>query len=686
MGRRDRRALVALTAVVLMIGSGLGLVLSRTSQRRLGADGIWVQGDGTVPAGATACQGRETLPAGTEDLQIAAHATRPPLLTVRHGARVLARATATIGRRADLVEASIPRVARDVEGVDVCLSFPAAAVLFEGPTPPTAEGVRIGKGFNGASMAISYLEGGTRSWWAYAPTVLSRMGRRRWAGIGTGWLAAAFLLASLVLAGRLLLRTVVGGRPARRAAWTILAVAALNAAAWSFVTPPFQIPDEIAHVAYVQQIGETGAPSTAPRSILLSPEEMTAMADARYGSVAAPLFGAAVWSRAQERRLDADLRLPLPRRPATNVGEGEPEPPLYYALEAIPYRLAHGATLLDRIALMRLLSAVLGGVTALLCFLFVREALPAWPWAWPVGGLAVAFMPMLGFISGGVNPDALLLVLASALFLCVARAWRRGVTPRIALCLGGLIAAGMLAKVNFYGLVPGALLGLALAARRSDGSWSGRVARLLGVAAGLAAVGFALGTGFELLVWHRPFAVGRPAAPESHVGLLSHLSYIWQIFLPRLPFQAKALPGHLPYVQLFKTFVGTFGWLVVWLPRWAYRAAAIALALSGLLAARALAADRRELRWRRGELLGYGAMAAALALLVGLSADLRRNLIHIAQGRYLLPLLPLLGLLLALGARGAGERWGRAVGVGIVALTVAGTVFGQLATVAFFYT
>jgi hypothetical protein len=120
-------------------------------------------------------------------------------------------------------------------------------------------------------------------------------------------------------------------------------------------------------------------------------------------------------------------------------------------------------------------------------------------------------------------------------------------------------------------------------------------------------------------------------------------------------------------------------------PARAYQLAAVVLALTGLLAVRSLRADPRELRWRRDELLGYAATAAGLLLLIGLSADLRRNLIAHMQGRYLLPLLPLFGALLALGARGAGERWGRAAGVALVSGAVAWSLSGQLLTIAWFY-
>lgn len=67
-------------------------------------------------------------------------------------------------------------------------------------------------------------------------------------------------------------------------------------------------------------------------------------------------------------------------------GVATSQPPLYYALETIPYEPASGETLLeDRIELMRLLSALMGGLTALFSFLFLGEALPGARWAWTVG-------------------------------------------------------------------------------------------------------------------------------------------------------------------------------------------------------------------------------------------------------------------------------------------------------------
>ncbi|MFL5818237.1 MAG: DUF2142 domain-containing protein [Conexibacter sp.] len=624
-------------------------------------------------------------------MQIAGVSATPPVVVLRHDGRVLERVKATVDSRAGVIRAPIERTEHALEDVRVCLFLDGSSALARGVTPPGVGTAVVDRAWPGSSLAISYLMSERRSWWAFAATAAERIsgGHAQLGADWVVWAAAGLLAASLALTGLIVLRTLVRDRPMPRIGAAIALVAVLNAAAWSFVTPVFQVPDEVGHVAYVQSLGETGRPPAHPPALLLSREQATAMEESGFGGFVeenlALTSRAAAWSRGQEHRLAADLERPLSRRQTIASGEAEPEPPLYYALEAIPYRIAHDANLLDRIMLMRLVSTLLAGATALLSFLFVRECLPAKPWAWTVGGLGVALAPMLGFIAGGVNPDALLYALSAALFLCVARAWQRGVTMRLALAVGALIAAGMLTKVNFYGLVPGALLGLALAARRTTHAWDRRVVGMVGGAALLVAGLFAAGAAFEGLAWHRSLLAARPVAPESHVGLWSHFGYIWQVFLPRLPFQPQTALSEPGYQQLFQSFVGAFGQMVVWFPTWVYRLLAVGLALVGLLVVRVLHADPRELRWRRGELFGYLAMAVPLLALIGLSADLRRQLIAIVQGRYLLPLLPLFGVMLALGARGAGERWGRSVGVAIVSSVIALSLFGQLLTIAWFY-
>ncbi len=591
----------------------------------------------------------------------------------------------------------VPPQPRDLDAVEVCAAFGGrgSATLVGGPMPPGTGSLTVDGRPAGASMPITYRGAGSTSWWRHASTVADRMalGRGNWSGRWIAWLAGALVAAvDGARACGCSCDGVIGGRRTPALAWTVAAVAVLNAAAWSLITPAFQVPDEQTHVAYAQEVAEAGRPPVARRGAeRLAPELLAAMGDTRFGTLEARTFGAAVWSPLQQQRLDADLHAGLARRSANDTaGPAAPEPPLYYALEAIPYKLASGATLLDRLALMRLLSAVLAGVTALFVFLFVRECLPGRPWAWAVGGLGAALSPMLGFVSGGVNPDALLFAICAALFHALAVAFRRGLTTRLAVWIGVLLAAGIIGKINFYGLLPGALLALALAARASAGGVNCEAARLVGVAVGIAVAPYLLLTLLDTLAWDRAFVLARTPAeqPEDHGGLGGQLSYLWQVFLPRLPGQATAFPDFYPGYQLWwQGFVGKFGWKVVGYADWVYRWAAVLFAGVLLLALRALVRERTALYRRSAELAGYAAMAGGLLLLIGLVAlrGFAPGIAGAVQGRYLLPLLALLGALLALAVRGAGARWGRAVGVSLVVACLAWSLFGQLLTIAWFY-
>ena len=51
-----------------------------------------------------------------------------------------------------------------------------------------------------------------------------------------------------------------------RAALLCALIACLNAACWSIITPPFQVPDEPAHFAYVQQLAQNERLPTAGES------------------------------------------------------------------------------------------------------------------------------------------------------------------------------------------------------------------------------------------------------------------------------------------------------------------------------------------------------------------------------------------------------------------------------------
>jgi 4-amino-4-deoxy-L-arabinose transferase-like glycosyltransferase len=469
------------------------------------------------------------------------------------------------------------------------------------------------------------------------------------------------------------------------AGWVCGLVACLNAMCWSIVSPPFQVPDEPSHFAYVQLLAQSARLPPPSSEISFSPEEKVALEDLHHAEVRWHPEHGTISTSVEQNRLQEDLARRPPRSPVGAVGVSASEPPLYYALETVPYRLASSGSILDQLALMRLLSAMMAGLTGLFAYLFAREALPSARWAWTVGGLAVAVTPTLGMMSGAVNPDAMLAAVSAAIFYCLARGFRRGLTRKLALVLGTLTAVGFLTKLNFIGLAPGLLLGFLILFRRgARGSWRGALrAYAPGLALAVSPVcAYAL---INLLSGHR--TLGIVSGVVGGDSLLNGIGYVWQFYLPRLPGMTRHFPGISTTIGLwFDRSVGLYGWLDTRFPTWVYELALIPTGLTGAFLVGGLLAARDSLRERIGELCVYAASAVGLLALIGATAYITRSTEGpvYAQFRYLLPLLPMIAAALALAARGA-RRYGPAIGVIIVLISLTHDILSQLQVIARFY-
>lgn len=468
-------------------------------------------------------------------------------------------------------------------------------------------------------------------------------------------------------------------------------VACLNAICWSFITPPFQVPDETDHYAYVEQLALTGEPPASEVHGYYSSDEQLALEGLKTDRVRLQPEDRAVFSTPEAHELERALALgrSTPVRATGAAGVATAEPPLYYSLELIPYELGSSGTVLDRLELMRLLSALMAGLTGFFVLLFVREALPGLRWAWVVGGGAIAVTPMLGFMSGGVTPEALLYAVAAAAFFCLARAFRRGLTTRRAVCIGAVVLIGLLTKLNFVGFLPGIAVGLCVLVSRLGALARARVYRALGAVLAAILV-LALGAYASGALSHS--VLGAPDTPVSHItrhgSFLGRVDYTWQFFLPRIPGTPDDFPGIFTTRQIwFDGLVGLYGWLDTTFPTWVYDAALIPAGCLALLGLGALARNRRALRGRAVELLTYALMAAGLLALVGSASYTGFPQIGgaYAESRYLLPLLAPMGAALALAVRGAGRRWGPTVGAVVLMLFVAHDLFSQLQVIARYY-
>jgi 4-amino-4-deoxy-L-arabinose transferase-like glycosyltransferase len=481
-----------------------------------------------------------------------------------------------------------------------------------------------------------------------------------------------------------------------RAGRVCFAVAFVNAAIWGVVVPPFQVPDEIAHFGYAQYFAEKGKPPPQGATALYSPQEQLTLETLDFFAVIGRPQMRGIITSEEDRGLRGALAThPSPVGPggASSVTN---QPPLYYALEAIPYWLSPSHDILARLAFMRLVSALVAACTVLAIFMFLRELLPQTPWAWTVGALVVAFQPTFDFIAAGVHGDNLLFLASTLTFLTLLRAYRRGFTVRRALVIGAIVAVGVLTKLTFIALLPGIVLALALLAWRAFPESRGRALRALGTALAVAAIPVALYALLNVTLWHRgtPTAGGIANATNSAlpgggvVTLHQTLDYTWELYLPKLWFMQHTYFGEYP---LWSTWlngsIGHFGWLDYVFPAWVYRDAQYlfyglaALALVGLVRVRA------AIRSMLPIFICFAVMAVGVLGAIGY-AGIRYRMASgfpFEQARYLFPMLVFYALFIVLAARGAGRRWGPAIGGALVLLAMAHGLFAETLTISRYY-
>jgi 4-amino-4-deoxy-L-arabinose transferase-like glycosyltransferase len=468
-------------------------------------------------------------------------------------------------------------------------------------------------------------------------------------------------------------------------------VALANGLAWSLIVPPFQVPDENAHYAYVQQVAERG---TLPRQVFpegpLSPREDQILGPLLTFGIVGHRDNPAPETQVQQQVVDGVAKQNLSALGSGDALTATANPPLYYALQAIPYKLTPSGKVLDKLQAMRGLSALIGALTVLLVFMFLRELLPGTRWAWPAGALVVAFQPMFGFMSGGVNNDDLLYLMSAGVLWAVARAFHRGLTPANGALIGGFLGVGLISKFTLLAFIPAVALAVGLLAWRAWRSDRRAASRGVAWAVGLSVGPIGVYLLLNHLVWSRtaiPGGVGATtAAPGRTFSTAEELSHIWQLFLPRLWMRHQFSYDPL-WETWFKGLVGRFGWVDYDFPAWVYQVARAIGLIVCALAVGELVRRRQALRRRLGELAVYVLAIAGLCVEIGVESyrSLVTNQGVFEQARYLLPLLCLYAAVATLAIRFGGRRWGPALGAVLVVLAIGHDLFAQAITISRYY-
>jgi len=325
--------------------------------------------------------------------------------------------------------------------------------------------------------------------------------------------------------------------------WLFLIIVAYGAIATNFAvkTPAWQAPDEPAHYNYIADIATHRALPVLQRE--------------HYDQ------------RCLEELVSAKFP---PERNIDCLRYEAYQPPVYYLVGAVVYRLSGGSLLA-----LRLLGVGVGVGILLLCYYSLNLVFPDKPLV-TIGATAfTAFLPMHVAVTASVTNDAFAELVLLAV-IAVLLHWTRlqflspspiGTQQRWQLLfLGFLLGLGLLTKIYAYLLVPLTLLAILVTAWQRQRTWQGL---WLGVQAGLWVLLPALllglpwwvrnlhlygGWDFLGLAWHDTVVVGQPRTSDwiANFGVMRYSERAFRF--------------------TFQSFWGVFGWMGVFMDERIYTA------------------------------------------------------------------------------------------------------------------
>lgn len=714
----DRRVWLTSAGVVAVLGAVLLVALLTPREYFLGSNSVAAR-DYVAPAlaGQPLCVDRIRVPNGTGRVRfgIDTQANPRPALTgslkLDDGTLINTSApasTVTGFHRVDMqLSEPVPaRGGKDYRFADICLHPATGQVFVWGRTQlgMSDKPIRVGKKQSFPSrIALWFLPAAhqKRTILRQLPVIFERASLFRPGPVGpwTFWVLMFLVMPLLGYAG---LRTIANADAAPRGRiplpLKVAAIAFCLAATWALITPTFESPDESEHFAAVQYFAETGKAvdavqgkrgpwSTQEAVAIDATRELTTIERPEAKMPWLTSYQGAYYARNRNRGV------PLPRddgggfHPATSSWT-----PVFYALNAPAYLLVQGKSVFVQLVAMRLTSALLGALTAMLGMLVVLELLPGRRALAAAAGLLIAFLPQFGFISGAVNNDNGVNLGAALIVYLLIRALRRGWTVPVAGTLGLALVVTPLFKGTGYELYPPAIIALVAIALRRHGR---RDLAMLALAA-LSFVVFFEAWNHLRTTFDRPtFATPGGGTPGASLGARQHIKaylvWLWQVMVPfKLWFMQDFTIVHWPFFNIYvmRGFAG-FGWYAIFFPKWIY---GIVVLVMGLMLAGGITLLWRE---RAGALRRYLPeilFLASVPVVVVSAVEAAYFTLNIPtdgvaeQGRYAFPAITAVAAIAIAGCLGLG---GRRRAVPVAAALVAGlammTLAGQFLTLSTFY-
>ncbi len=471
------------------------------------------------------------------------------------------------------------------------------------------------------------------------------------------------------------------GMSVRRTALIIGAIALVNGVTWATVMPSFQQPDEPAHFSYVQLVGQhVKLPENKPGNGPHTNEAQVAIDSARTFKIAARPTGQPLWTEDSETAwLEQTNALGDDRYKGGGYPGGAASyPPLYYTVAAGAYRIDPGGSVFSKVWLVRVFSALLGALTAIFTFLFAREFIRSRQWLPVAAGLFVALHPLFISISGSVNNDSLMVMLATVVLYLVARAFNRGINPRLAAAIGFVLALGLITKQTIFGIAPAVAIAVLYLALKGS---KNRSEALKVLTASLVALLL------PVIAWYATnYLIDRPLSgfSTSTAGqpftITGFLSYVWQWYLPPLTFMGKYFAHDLsifysaPAFDVWvRGFWGGFGWLDTNFPTYVYNALQLLTASVAMLLIYAAITFWKTLKENLAQVLFCVLAVIGQVMLVHLASyiALIQNGTAFAQGRYLFPVIAIFALAATVSLTVFGRRMAPIAAVTLITAMIA---------------
>jgi hypothetical protein len=705
-------------AVVAVLGVILLVNLLAPRELFLGSNSVAAR-DYVAPVqpGETMCVRDVLVPAGTQRIRWGIDTQDKPRIPVDmqvrlHGGPVLrgsiVRSANTGYHLVDIpMTAPVPSDGAPYRVADICLQPKGAGgqIFVWGRTQLDirSKPIEIGKQRIPNRVALWFLplKHEQRSILGQLNTMFERASlfRPGFVGPWTFWLVLFLLVPGLLYGGIRLLATADLSRPRRIPIGAWVAILAFGAAAsWAIVNPVFQAPDESEHFAYVQYFAETGHPidlNQGKRAVWSDREALIIDASHELSVIERSQAKLPWLKEIQTEERSRAAHYNPPGGSATNGGGYHPatsvHTPLYYAALAPGYLLTKHSSTESQLLAMRLSTAIMGALTAMLAYLIVLELLPGRRALAAAGGLLVGFEPMFAFISGAVNNDSAVNLGCAAIIYLFIRAMRRGLTAPIAIALGLALVITPLLKGTGYELYPPAIIAvLGLVARRHGR----RDLMMLGLVAA-SFLFFFFGWDAIRGIFHRDaFTTPGGATPGTSFGIRDHIKaylvWLWQTLLPfKLPFMQDVSIIHWPFFNIYvqRGFAG-FGWYAIFFPNWVYAPIVAGMIAVLVLGARALWIYRPAALARAPEIL----FLASVPVVVFCAVEAAYFTIvwpvdgTAEQGRYAFTAITALAAIVIGGCLGLGKRRALPAAAGLVAGLGMLLLAGQWLTLATFYT